>query len=150
MPDKDILDNLRYISELHRNLHQQRRTIELRVVLTTLTLYGLATMAALKGEFNRGVNTVVLGIIAFCIVMVAFFAIFYLLSIHKSNRININFAEAAEKEIMNQVSSGDLINVFSDIKQQKHLNTLPLLWQSVIIFFVAVGSAFIIYFSLII
>jgi hypothetical protein len=144
MREKEILDNLRYVSELHRKLHQQRRSIELRVVLTTLTLYGLATMAALKGEYKPGVIDSIINAVWGSFLVVAFLASAYLLNIHKSNRINIRFSESAEREIMEHVSKGELKTISSSIKTKKILQYLPWIWQTAIILCTAIGSALII------
>jgi hypothetical protein len=52
MDENTKLEQLRFLSETHRTLHEQRRRIEQRVLLTTLSLYVLAAFAVLKGEIK--------------------------------------------------------------------------------------------------
>lgn len=147
MEDKDKLESLRFISELHRKLHHQRRTIELRILLTTLSLYALAAFAVLKGEFKHDPNESIIIAVWICFILVACLASAYLLRVHNANRINLTLSEAAEKEISNVLDLNGLKKAFEDAKDYRPRPFLTLIWQTAIIFSMGIGSALIISFS---
>jgi len=147
MEDKDKLENLRFLSESHRNLHQQRRIIELRVLLTTLSLYALAAFAVLKGEFKQVPSTSILVAICLCFFVVGCLASAYLKRIHYANRINISLAEAAEKGMTKLLDLEELNDNFVTAQNKRSHPMLAWIWQTAIIFSMGIGSAIIIYFG---
>ena len=147
MEDRDKLKNLRFLSELHRKLHQQRRTIELRILLTTLSLYALAAFAVLKGELRQATDISIIVAVCVCFLVVGFLASAYLKRIHNANRANLNLAEAAEKGMMKLLVLKDLDDTFKDAEKKRSHPNLAWIWQTAIIFSMGSGSALIIYFS---
>ena len=99
MDQKLKLEQLKFLSETHRNLHEQRRRVELRVLTIILSMYGLATFAVLKGDIDKEFIDDAKFWIWFAFLAIGGISSGYLRAIHKANRCNIRIAEAAEDEI---------------------------------------------------
>ncbi len=142
----DKLENLRYLSELHRKLHQQRRAIELRVLLTTLSLYALAAFAVLKGEVTQAFDRSIIVAVCACFFVLGCLASAFLQRIHKANRANLNLAEAAEKEMVELIGLKNLKDTSKAAERERPHPNLGWIWQTAIIFSMGSGSALIFYF----
>lgn len=140
MDENFKLEQLRFLSKTHRTLHEQRRLIEQRVLLTTLSLYVLMAFAILKGEIKEITTGLEFGLwVAFLVL--ALIATAYLRSIHRANRINLSLAEAAENEITKIVDSRILNEVIEDASNASVHPFWSWWWQATTIFVVALASA---------
>lgn len=138
------LEQLRFISQTHRTLHENRRRIEWRVFSVTLSVYALSALAALKGDFKVKLpQTADVGIwIAF--ILLAIITVMYSKKIHVANLINMRIAEKAEDKIDEMIGndgSKQIINEFESIIPNRFWSWH---WQTVITLLVAIACAFII------
>ena len=139
MEENTKLEQLRFLSETHRTLHEQRRRIEQRVLLTTLSLYVLAAFAVLKGEIKEITTGLKFGLWAAFFIL-ALIAAAYLRSIHRANRINLSIAEAAEGDIGKMVDSERVNEVLRDASMERVHPFWSWWWQATTIFVVALAS----------
>jgi len=143
MDETTKLEQLRFLSKTHRMLHEQRRRIEQRVLLTTLSLYVLSAFAVLKGDIDEIKTALKLGLWAAFLIL-ALIAAAYLRSIHRANRINLSIAEAAEGDIATMVDSEAVNQVVEDSSKARVHPFWSWWWQATTIFVVALASALII------
>jgi hypothetical protein len=103
---KNRLEALRFISETHRAVRNQRRTTQLQVFFTSATFYALIGAAKFTGKLQIPPVHPRLFIAGawFLIIAVATLSTVYLLGLNASNRVNRKLAENAEREIMRMVS----------------------------------------------
>jgi hypothetical protein len=98
---KNRVDALRFISEMHRTVRDQRRTTQFQVFLTTTTFYALIGAAQFTGKLQPPQHHRLCFILGawFLILGVAILSSVYLLGLNASNRVNRKLAENAEREI---------------------------------------------------
>lgn len=88
-----IYENLRFISQTHRSCHEQRRKIEIRTLIITLTFFALVMAAGFGDKIkfpDKGFELyIIIGIIFLFII--AFASILFLRSLHRANEINKSF-----------------------------------------------------------
>lgn len=135
------LDQLRFLSQTHRKAHEQRRQLEIRVLIITLSTFGLSAFGALKGEIHLKLTlTLDIGVwvtyLAFACISAG-----YLRMIHVANRANIRLAEAAENEIAAMTEAQDFNTIVSELSQKRLNPFWSWGWQVVTIAVVAVASA---------
>ncbi len=98
---KNRLDALRFVSETHRAVRNQRRTTQLQVFLTTTTFYALIGAALFTGKLRAPESHPVWFLLGawFLVVAVAVLSSLYLLGLSASNHVNRKLAENAEREV---------------------------------------------------
>jgi hypothetical protein len=143
----DEIDGLKFLSETHRTLHDQRRKTETKVFFTTLSLYVLPVTAKFSSDKFPSLNC------HRCIVWICGIALWglssgYLWKLHEANRVNKRFAQVSEDRIMEVLSlpkpslgskqdNSDRLRKVADYLWQRP----DWLWQSVIIFLFMVACS---------
>jgi len=148
-PASENLEMLRFLSETHRALHEQRQIYEFRVLFTTLSFYGISVGAGLSGQVGIPPDKTLL--IWTGLLGMAALVSLLLLSLHQSNRKNIYTAEKCEVVMINLLKErGYDVRTMkpSDKKHQtdshvgkKHRFEKNWLWQSLIVFGFAILAA---------
>lgn len=140
---EQTLDALKFLSETHRRLHEQRRRPEIQVFFTTLTLFALIAPANLHKDVvlptkHTGIFLVLLWVF---IVLAASFSMVYLMGLHKANQVNKNFAQNAEDGIRQKLTEAGLAMLKR--KRADRVQAITKLWQPIIIglFAAAAGIA---------
>ena len=97
---RDRQDSLKFLSQTYRSLHEQRRKIEIQVVLAAMTFYVLAAGSRFsdKVKFPTGCPFSFIVWIAFIGLAVVTSA--FLLGLHRANSCNMRISEQAEDELM--------------------------------------------------
>ncbi|MEW5816876.1 MAG: hypothetical protein AB1798_15955 [Spirochaetota bacterium] len=135
--NKDRLEALKFISQTHRSLHDQRRKAELQAFFTSATFYALIGAAKFTGRLtipdtNRGVFLFGAWVLLFAVALVSSL---YLWGLHAANTVNRRFAEQAEDQIMDAL----------DLKKPEGAGA-PLantrIWQIAMIVILALGVGF--------
>lgn len=130
-------DALKFISETHRSLHDQRRKAELKAFFTTVIFYALIGAAKFTGKLqlpqsNRGLFLVGVWALLFA---VSLFSSLYIWGLHKANLVNRRLAENAEDEIIKML----------DLRKPKGAGS-PLAntrkWQTAMIIILALAVGF--------
>lgn len=147
MTEQEKIEHLKFISQTHRELHHQRRQFEIRVLLITLSAYGLAAFAALKGEINAILTLPIEIAIWVIFLILAVASVCYLRSIHAANRVNIKLAENIEDEIIKMVNSENINKTLGEMLKRPVNPFWSWGWQAIIIIVVAIACAFIITFG---
>ena len=132
--DKDRLDALKFISETHRTLRDQRRKSQLQVFYTTLSFYGLLTISKFSNkinisEGNRDLFNVVTWVF---IIIVAIFSSIYLIGLHTANAVNRDLAQNAEKEILEMVGLQSPTNAGKTIAKDRYWQIIIMITFSVV------------------
>lgn len=99
---KELTENLRHLSAIHREQFNKRRKYEWRAFTTVLSFYVLVVAAYYSGNFSlpsRWYVTLALWTVSLGL---ATATCLYLRSMHEANSINKKFAEAAENAIIDQ------------------------------------------------
>jgi hypothetical protein len=98
---KNRVEALRFISETHREVRNQRRTTQFQVFLTTTTFYALIGAAQFTGKLQPPQHHRLWFVLGawFLIAGIAVLSSVYLLGLNASNRVNRKLAENAEREI---------------------------------------------------
>jgi hypothetical protein len=146
MPDTSRFDALKFISEQHRTLHDQRRRYEMKIVLTTISFYVLNVAALLSDKVSLPTGQPVKWAVWCCFLGLAGLTTTYLRQVHKANSYNKKMAEAAE---------GCLVSDLGDDALKSQYETMPgtpvrpdwaWRWQAAtIILFAAISAACITY-----
>jgi hypothetical protein len=99
---KEQLDALKFISETHRSLHDQRRKSELQAFFTSATLYALIGAAKFTGKLQvPGAHPkLFLAGAWLMLISIAVVSSLYLWGLHAANTVNRRFAERAEDRIL--------------------------------------------------
>jgi len=105
---KDKFDALKFISETHRSLHDQRRKAELQAFFTSVTFYALIGAGKFTGKVQMPQTNYILFLVGAWAVLIAVAIVssLYLWGLHKANTVNRCFAEKAEDEIAKMVGLG--------------------------------------------
>lgn len=120
--DKDKLESLKFISQTHRALFDERRKIEWKIIFTYLSFYIGIITARYSGKLDETFKALHENIyfeivIAIAFLFITIITIVYLGFIHIANNKNKYFAENAEntivKIIANQSNDGAILNIFS-------------------------------------
>lgn len=139
--DKDIIEDLKFISQTNRSLHEQRIADEIKIVITTITLYVLSVGAKIsagnKFPENCSFNTCVWFVFLILPIAVSF----YLIGSDRANNINQKTAETAEDEIIAFIKKN---NIDFPNMRGKHPNKHRVWLYIFVIFLVAIVSAIII------
>jgi hypothetical protein len=106
---KNRVDALRFISETHRTIRNQRRTTQFKVFLTTITFYTFIGAAQFTGKLQPPQHHRLFFVLGawFLIAGVAVLSSVYLLGLDASNRVNRKLAENAEREISRMLNLPD-------------------------------------------
>ena len=141
------LDALKFISQTHRSLHDQRRKYEAQAFLMTLTLFAIVGAARFTGKVSLPSPLpwchcvpVLVGIW-----LIAYFSMSYLREIHVANQVNKELAQSAEAQISEILrANGTALDVPSQPEKQgrRSARFVPtLVWQCrMIIAFAAIAS----------
>jgi hypothetical protein len=133
-------ENLRFISTTHRTALDQRRHYEWQTVVTTLTLYVLTVATVYAGNFQlpkSGHTTCFALILPF---LLWFVTCIFLGHIHRENATNKEFAETAERDIINTFSNKAVWAALPSVRSDSR-RKWSLYWQCAIIFLFALVSA---------
>jgi len=141
MLEQERISQLNFISTTHRALHEQRQRIEIRVIIITLSTFGLSTFAFLKGDLKLTLFVGLKLVIWITFLTLAIVSVLYLRRIHIANRTNIQIAEAAEDEIINSIG---LTKAQEFTRKGRARTYWSWGWQATIVFLVALASALII------
>lgn len=144
MTDSERAEQLRFLSQTHRTSHEQRRQLEVRVLIITLSTFGLFAFGALKGEITLKFTLVLDIAIWHLFFLLALFSTLYLRKIHAANSINIRLAEAAEDELAEIARAAKYNQILKERVQYDRNQFWSWEWQAVIIFIVACASAFLV------
>lgn len=133
---KEHLDALKFISETHRSLHDQRRKAELQAFFACATLYALIGAAKFAGKLQvqSAYQEIFLVGAWLVLIIIAVVSILCLWGLHRANIVNQRFAEMAEDKICETF----------EIEKPKGTGSHPamtLIWEAVmlVILGVAVG-----------
>jgi hypothetical protein len=137
---RDATDALKFLSQTHRALHDQRRKLEFQVLFTSISFYVFTGAARFSGKLALPTSAkFVVFVWVFCIGL-SFAASVFLLRLHKANLRNITVAESAEDAIIQALSHHGL-SLPSVGKQRSGWFFLGWLWQSIVVVFFAVACS---------
>jgi len=127
---REDIEDLKFLSKTHRELHEQRRKYEFQAVFTSLSFFALSVAGFLGDKVklpdSPGIKT---GIqIMFLLVAVACAAL--LKRLHVSNRKNLDIARNAENEIVTALQGKGCHILEEWAKQSDCLSRLVGRWQS--------------------
>lgn len=137
MDENTRIDVLKFLSQTHRSLHEQRRKYEIQVLVGAATFYVFAVAAKLSGKAvssRSGEFCVITW--AFCLVVAGFTSAF-LRRLHRANRTNISLAESAEDALATVVGSTQKPQT-----EGRRYHMVGWLWQTGLLFVFALASAF--------
>ena len=137
---RDKLEQLRFLSQTHRAIHDQTRRVRQRVLLSVSALYVLAATAALKGDVSQRMAAVPKRGIWFAFLVFGAVASAYLFSTHRSDRLNMRIAEAAEDEVAKLTEVQELIGLIGDSSRRPWCYW-GWVWQTIAIIAVGTTSA---------
>ena len=98
--DPVTLEALRYTSERNHAAHARRVGHELHVVIASLTFFTLTTAATLSTGFSLDKSNLFTPCVLLTFVVLCIFATKYIKSSAQSNELNLDEAEAADKDIL--------------------------------------------------
>ena len=139
----DKLDSLKFLSQTHRNLFENRIKRTWRYVLSTLTFYVLSVGAKFSTtKVDLPLNSCLFKVLIWVIFLgLACFAAFSLWREGQADDFNRDLAEKAENEIIKIIENGGKDSMLPDESKNKHPNQFHWLWQVAIIFFFGFFSA---------
>lgn len=138
--DTKEAENLRFISTTQRAALDERRRYEWRTFVTTLTLYVLTVSAVYAGSFRLPQTAYTSCAVAFVAFLLWLVSSLFLSQIHDANAMNKRFAEAAERDLVDSLSSGELKRVLPPAGATRPYHW-ALRWECVIIGLVGFVSA---------
>ncbi len=151
MANEKKIESLKFMSQTHRGLFDERRRYEMKMFFTGLTFYVLAGAYSVKGDMpdNFVESCEEKTIIWAAFLILAVFFIMFLRAIHIANFKNKDVAELSEEAIIGLINSGEkmeaIINPFKNIdKKDTSKKWINFLLEAVIICLFAIGSAMII------
>lgn len=99
---KDKADALKFISQTHRSLGNQRRSSESQAFYTTVSMFAIIGAAPVTGKLHLPVTHVLQFKIGLWVLMalIAAMSCTYILGVQASNRVNRKLAEQAEMELI--------------------------------------------------
>ena len=137
------LDALKFLSETHRSLHDQRRRSETRAFFTTLTFFALVGAARFTGQASLP-NSFPCWLLVALWVLLAVLAVascMYLCVLHSANQVNKGIAEDAEK-VIRRILEENAAGIAEPCAATKLTGKRPLIWQIVAIVVFAVAAGF--------
>ena len=137
------IEALKTIAEIHRNEFDRRRKYEWNVFFTTLGVFTSVVIAKFSKVYKWPKNISFNIGIPFFFFVLAVISSIYLVSVHRANKVNKGFAEAAENEIMSLLNVTGLKKVSMDIPACLKVNW-SLFWQIIVLFLLAIGCSIII------
>ena len=150
MDSKEKLESFRFLGQIHRNLFDERRKYEWKIIFSVITFYVLAALFKLHGEVTPPSAWIVW--LSFSIL--AIISSVYISFLHAANFKNREIAHRAEDAILDILNeSGSKVELFKDhkpwfswesfetLKNSKHWSWLL---QTFIIFLFAIMSALVI------
>ena len=107
---QEKLEFLKYLSQTHRQQFDERRRYEIKIVFSIITFYILTVSAIYTKGINIELikyrfNTIIFVAIAIALV-IDIIAIIFMGKIHRSNHIELRFAESTEDCIEKMLNSG--------------------------------------------
>lgn len=138
------LEQLRFISQTHRTLHENRRRLEWRVFSVTLSVYVLSALAALKGDFKVKLPQTADAGIWIAYILLAIITVLYTQKMHVANMINMRIAEKAEEKIDEIIGHDGSKQIINEFKSKIPNRFWSWHWQTVVTLLVAMVCALII------
>jgi len=147
MDEKVLVELLKGISDIHRSQFDERRRYEWRVLLSTLGFYVGTIGAKLASKITLPSSTLFFVIISVSFIGLGIISSFYLSFIHRANKVNKRFAQAAENVLMDKSEVTEFKNIINSLSVSGS-DHWSLYWQVTSIFLFAVVSLLIIFFSI--
>lgn len=137
------LDALKFFSQTHRTLHDQRRKSERQVFFTTLTFFALLGAARFTGKAELPSplpSKLLIGIWGLVIITGAISAL-YLHGIHGANQVNKEFAQRAEDQVRRMLKENGA--EITDPPGLGKAHAITRVWQIVMIVVFAAAAGFV-------
>lgn len=117
---KDKLDALKFVSETHRNVREERRKLESRVFFTTVAFFAIIVGAKFSGKISLSSQDEVYFIIGtfFMLLVSSILSALYIYRLSKQSKKNRKIAEKAEAEILN-ILDIDVIEIIREVEENK-------------------------------
>jgi len=137
------LDALKFFSQTHRGLHEQRRKYETKAFFTALTFFALLGAARFTGKAALPTplpEWLLIGIWVLVIVTAVVSAL-YLHGIHGANQVNKKFAQGAEEQIRRMLKDNGA--EITDPPRLGKAHAITRVWQIVMIVVFAAAAGFV-------
>lgn len=150
-PKEQILDALKFISQTHRAMFEQRLQRATKLIFSTITFYLLGVGARFGVQTSPSMDTALHQPMVRFVIWVLFLglAVFAAIALRNSGRadlVNRRIAERAENGIIDILHANG-VQILPSTERHSNPNSLDLMWKAMIILFFAVGSAAIITFA---
>lgn len=131
------VDLLKFFSQTHRSLHDQRRKYEVQAFFTTLTFFAIVGASPFIERVHLPERNLSFSVMVWlAIASIAAASIIYLREIHKANQVNKELAESAENQIRR------LVGVRARTAHKPPRSSPPTFyWQSAMIIAFGLGAA---------
>ena len=118
------IEILKAISQTHRLQFDQRRVYEWKTLIYTVSIFALSAGASLTGKVKLPESCEFKWAVRLVFFVFTIISSIYLGNIHKANRINKNFAETAEAELIALIDIDSLKNVIAESARTKTMASL--------------------------
>jgi hypothetical protein len=144
MDEKTQVEILTTISKTHRSILEERTRHEWKVLISTLTIYAFSIAGVLAKEItvpgDASFNKTVWGVY----IVLALIATGYFRRLSKANKVNQDFAHAAENKLMELSGVDEEYNKVIDSIPNHIRGCWALAWQVATLFLFATAASYII------
>lgn len=129
MEEKEKLDCLKFIAQIHRSQFDERRRIEWRIVFTTLTFYVLIVAAKYGGDYTLPSGSGYKCMVRILLTGLLLIAAVFLGYVHLANNKNKSLAENAEDAMIDSLQNSFVPTGLGGLKKDKY----PVSWRCFLI-----------------
>lgn len=104
LQDKEVVDCLKFLSQTHRSLHDQRRKCDFEVLIATISFYVIAVAGRFSGKITIPTSEKFVALVWIACVGLSVVASAFLWRLHTANRKNMKLAMSAEDALINILS----------------------------------------------